>query len=332
MELTGRRILVTGAAGFIGSHLSEALAPDNELVLVDDFSVGARENLAALEGAPRVRIVAADISDEAAMRELAEGVDLVFHLAVSCLRTSLGDPRRSHDVNAGGTLSVCLAAHEQRVDRFVYVSSSEVYGSAISVPMSEDHPCRPTTVYGASKLAGENYALAFWRTYDLPVSVVRPFNTYGPREPYKGARAEVIPRFILRLRAGHEPVVYGDGQQTRDFTYVEDTVRGIVRAAACDELVGEAVNVAYGREVSIGRIAELLAERLGRAELRASHTEARPGDVQRHFADIAKAQRLFAYEPKVDLDLGLGRTLDWFEERGIVEGSGSDDAARPNWS
>lgn len=331
MQLAGKRILVTGAAGFIGSHLSEALAGQNELVLVDDFSVGSRNNLASLETNDSVRIVEADVTDLGAMREHLAGVHIVFHLAVSCLRTSLGDPHRSHDVNAGGTLNVCVAAREHGVDRLVYVSSSEVYGSASTVPMSEQHPLEPTTVYGASKLAGEDYALAFWRTYGMPVSIVRPFNTYGPREPHRGARAEVIPRFIQRVLQGEAPVIFGTGAQTRDFTFVADTVRGILGAGACDALVGEAVNIAYGREVTIARIAELVSARLGHPEIRPTTTEPRPGDVDRHYADVRKAARLFDYSPQVDLDDGLARTVEWFQTRLSQEGAPADDAAARNW-
>lgn len=330
MELSGLKIMVTGAAGFIGSHLADALAPGNELVLVDDFSVGSRNNLKALESNASVHIVAADILDLARMHELASGVDVVFHLAVSCLRTSLGDPHRSHNVNAGGTLNLCLAAHANDVKRFVYCSSSEVYGTALRAPMSESHPCHPTTVYGASKLAGEGYALAFWRTHGMPVTVVRPFNTYGPREPHSGARAEVIPRFILRMLRGEAPVIYGDGSQSRDFTFVEDTVAGLVGAAACDALVGEAVNVAYGNDASIGRIADMLAERLERPDLHALHADARPGDVQRHIADIGRARDAFGYAPVVGLEEGLARTVDWFIENDLHIRTG-DDAATPNW-
>ncbi len=331
MKLSELRILVTGAAGFIGSHLADRLARENELVLVDDFSVGSRENLAGAAGLSNVRVVEADVRSREQMLDLCSGVDVVFHLAISCLRTSLRDPELSHDVNAGGTLSVCRAAHAHGVRRLVYVSSSEVYGSARTAPMDEEHPLRPTTVYGASKLAGELYALAHWRTWGLPVSVVRPFNTYGPREPWAGSRAEVIPRFWLQLAKRRAPVVYGDGSQTRDFTYVDDTVAGLVRAAECDALLGDAVNVACGREVSIRRIAELLAEVAGARGLTPVFAPARPGDVQRHYADVGKAKRLFGFEPEVGIESGLARTVEWFRERGILGRVEPEASGAPNW-
>ena len=329
MRLQGLRILVTGAAGFIGSHLADRLAAGNDLVLVDDFSIGKRENLAEVKDRPGVTIIEADITDRERMRELTDRVDVVFHLAISDLRTSLNHPWMSHDVNAGGTLSVCLAARESGVKRFVYVSSSEVYGTAETVPMSEDHPLRPTTVYGASKLAGELYAQACQRTYGLPVIVVRPFNTYGPREPHEGMRAEVIPRFLLELKAGREPVVFGDGSQTRDFTFVEETVTGLVAAGECDALVGDVVNVARGREVSIAEIARLLAELAGRPDASARRADPRPGDVHRHYADISKARRLLGFDPKIDIREGLARTAAWFEARGIVASGAA--SGLPNW-
>ena len=331
MKLAGLNIMITGAAGFIGSHLAERLAADNRLVLVDDLSVGLRENLAGLEGRESVRIVIQDITDRERLRELMAGIDVVFHLAISCLRTSINHPVLSHDINAGGTLNACLAAHENRVKRFVYVSSSEVYGSAQTVPMSEQHPCAPTTVYGASKLAGELYALAFWRTFGMAVTVVRPFNTYGPREPYQGLRAEVIPRFILQLEHGHAPVIYGDGSQTRDFTFVDDTVNGILRAGECDQLVGEVVNIAFGHEVSIRRIAELLADLVGDRSRKPLRVEPRPGDVDRQFADISKSKRLLSFAPSIDLETGLARTVEWFKANQISKRVNVRAATDPNW-
>ena len=331
MKLKSLKIMVTGGAGFIGSHLAESLAADNEVVVVDDFSIGSMENLAKVSDLANVRIMEADITNRGQMFEVVKGIDVVYHLAISCLRTSLNHPVLSHDINAGGTLNLCLAAREHGVKRFIYCSSSEVYGTAQSVPMCESHPCEPTTVYGASKLAGERYALACWRTYGLPVVVVRPFNTYGPREPYVGSRAEVIPRFMLQLQAGRQPVIYGDGSQTRDFTFVEETAQGLMLAGECDELVGDVINVAYGQEVSVSRIAELLMTMTGTTHIGVRHAEGRPGDVLRHFADISKARRLLRFEPKVDIKTGLARHLEWFHEQKIGQRLSTQDAGLPNW-
>jgi UDP-glucose 4-epimerase len=331
MELKNLKIMITGAAGFIGSHLADRLAAENELLLLDDFSIGTMDNLTQLKNRSNIRIVEADITDGARMIELAKGIDVVFHLAISCLRTSLNRPMMSHDINSGGTLNVCLAAREHHIQRLIYVSSSEVYGTAIDVPMTESHPCNPITVYGASKLAGELYALACWRTYGLPVIVVRPFNSYGPREPYQGARAEVIPRFLIQLLSGRQPVIYGDGSQTRDFTFVEETAAGIALAGQCDELVGEVVNVAYGREVSISQIAEFLAELTDTAHIGVQRAEPRPGDVYRHFADISKARRLLGLDPKIEIKNGLARYIDWFKAENILAKASDRASALPNW-
>ncbi len=331
VKLSERKVLITGAAGFIGSHVADRLSADNDLVLVDDFSIGPRSNLKPLENKSNVDVIEADITEREVMLDLFSGVDVVIHMAISCLRTSLAAPELSHDINAGGTLNVLMASRAHNVERFLYVSSSEIYGSAETVPMSESHPVNPTTVYGASKLAGELYALAYWRTYELPVSVVRPFNTYGPRSPYEGARSEVIPRFILQLEAGLAPVIYGDGTQTRDFTYVDDTALGIVRAAECDALLGDVVNVAYGSETSVAHIAQALASISGREELVALREAPRPGDVDRHYADISKARRLLNFEPKTSLTEGLERTLAWFRSEGIAGSVDPKEASQPNW-
>ena len=331
MKFDNLRILITGGAGFIGSHLAELLAENNEVSIVDNFSTGFMENLAGIKDRPNVRIENADITDQPRMFELVEGIDVIYHMAISCLRTSINQPEISHDVNAGGTLNLCMAGHKHGIKRFIYCSSSEVYGTAVTVPMSEDHPLNPTTVYGASKLAGELYALAYWRTYGVPAIVVRPFNTYGPREPYTGARAEVIPRFLLLLLSGRQPVVYGDGSQTRDFTFVDETAMGLLQAGECDELVGDVVNIACGQEVAIYDIAKRLMNLTGNTQIGVCHADARPGDVLRHYADISKARRVLGFEPKVDIDTGLVRFVEWFEANNIAERVSEEEAALPNW-
>ena len=282
----------------------------NDVFVVDDFSTGSEQNICHHEGNPRVRVIRADIRNINAMFQAMQGADVVFHLAVACLRVSLYDPQSVHEVNATGTLNVCRAAFENNIQRFIYVSSSEAYGSASRVPMTEDHPLDPTTVYGASKLAGEAYVRAFWHTYRFPVIVVRPFNTYGPREHYEGASAEVIPRFVLRVMAGLPPVIFGDGEQKRDFTWVLDTAQGIVMAGECDALVGDYVNIARGEEVAIREVCDIVRDALGRRDLEPIHMpEGRPGDVYRHFADISKARQLLGFEPTIGMREGITRYI-----------------------
>jgi UDP-glucose 4-epimerase len=236
-----------------------------------------------------------------------------MHLACSCLRVSLTDPWASDRVNAQGTLTTLDAAARAGVKRFLYCSSSEVYGTAVREPMDENHPTRPTTVYGASKLAGEGYALAYLDTHGLPVSIVRGFNTYGYREHVSGPSGEVIPKMTLRALAGQPPIILGDGTQTRDFTFVSDTVNGLIAAAECDALVGGVVNVAYGREVSIARIAELVCAAC-ETDVKPLHAPARPADVRRHCAGIQRARELFDYRPEVPIVEGIRRYVEYFRE------------------
>ncbi len=306
------RILVTGGAGFIGSHLVDALASrSDEIVALDDLSVGSRANLERHARNQRVGVIEGDIRDAGVCREAVRGCDVVYHLAVQCLRVSLSDPHLVHDVNATGTLNLLAAARDEGIRRFIYCSSSEVYGNGTRVPMAEDHPLVPTTPYGASKLAGEAYARSFQLTYGLPVTVVRPFNTYGPRAHFAGPYGEVLPRFLVRAMNDLPLVIFGDGKQTRDFTYVDDTIAGLVAAARSDELVGGVVNIARGEEVSIERLARIVLESVGKPKLAIEHQPARPGDVRRHFADTALARRVLGFAASTGIVDGVRRYADW---------------------
>ncbi len=316
MKIADMRVLVTGGAGFIGSNLVDGLVKNNHVVVLDNFSSGKRENLAHLEGRDNLEIIAGDIRDRTVLARVTRGIEVIYHLAVQCLRVSINDPEINHEVNATGTLNLCMAALENSVKRFVYVSSSEAYGSAITVPMDETHPREPTTVYGASKLAGEKYALAYQRTYGLPSMVVIPFNTYGPREHFEGAYGEVIPKFVLRALNDIPPVIFGDGSQTRDFTYVADTVRGIIMASECDEMIGQTVNIARGEEVSIIELAEKIYRKLGRSEIKPILEKERPGDVRRHFAATRKAEELFGFRAETGIEEGLDLFIRWFTSQG----------------
>ncbi len=319
MKLTNRRIIVTGGAGFIGSHVVDLLVDaDNQVLVIDNLSTGSRRNLAhhldrsAGNGTDRsVTLVEADITDAAAMNRLVVEADVVIHMAVACIRTSLNHPRFVHAANATGTLNVCLAAQHNHIGRFVYVSSSQAYGTARTVPMTEEHPTDPTTVYGASKLVGEAYVRAVSRTRGLPVTVVRPFNAYGPREPSLGTGAEVIPKFVLRTMAGARPVVFGSGMQTRDFAWVGDLARGIVAATASDDAVGSVVNIGRGQEVSVRQLAEKVLVIFGRGGELPIFDASRPADVDRLWADVTRANRLLGWRPTISLDEGLRRYVDW---------------------
>ncbi len=308
------RVLVTGGAGFIGSHLVDALAArGDDVAVVDNLSVGRRENLEAHADNPRVTLHVADVLDKPAMIALAADREIVFHLATQCVRLSLFDPETVHRVNTEGALNMLLAAVAAGVRRFVYVSSSEAFGTAQTVPMSEKHPFDPTTIYGASKLAGELYATAFHRTHELPTVIVRPFNTYGPRSHFEGAYGELIPKFVVRVTNGRSPIVFGDGLQTRDFTHVSDTVDGMIRASEADDLIGSSVNVARGEEVTVNEIARLVLRACRREDLAPAYGPERPADVRRHYADISTARRVLNFAPAIGIEEGIARYVAWFK-------------------
>jgi UDP-glucose 4-epimerase len=307
-----RKVLVTGGAGFIGSELVRQLTGRGAYVIVvDNLINGRQENLQDL-GEGCYRLVVADIRDEKMVETLMVGVDVVFHLACLGVRHSIHSPSENHEVNATATLKLLLAARATGVKRFVYVSSSEVYGTAQWVPMPENHPTLPMTVYGASKLAGECYTRAFYRTYGYPTVVVRPFNTYGPHCHHEGDSGEVIPKFLLRCMAGSAMVVFGDGTQTRDFTYVSDIARGILMVGLVDNIVGETLNLGSGREVAINELGREIANVAGKSEVTVIHDDPRPGDVLRLCANIERARKLIGFEAKVSLQEGLTRLKQWY--------------------
>lgn len=329
----GLRVLVTGGAGFIGSELVRQLlqsplpvnhnagdesVPAVEPVTIDRVTVvdnlvnGKAENLADLRD-ERLQLVVADIRDCDRMAGLLRETDLVFHLACLGVRHSIHSPVDNHAVNATATLNLLIQARDFGVGRFVYVSSSEVYGTARWAPMTEDHPTFPLTVYGSSKLAGECYTRAFYETYAYPTVVIRPFNTYGPRCHHEGDSGEVIPKFLLRSLNQQPLMIFGDGEQTRDFTYVSDTALGILLAGLSAKTVGQTLNLGSGSEITINQLAEAVTALTVKAEsAQVEHLEPRPGDVLRLCADMSKAQALLQFQPQVSLAAGLAQLLDWY--------------------
>jgi UDP-glucose 4-epimerase len=330
MNIGGRSVLVTGGAGFIGSHLVESLR-DSRVRVLDDFSTGKVQNLEHLAGRAQPEIFRGDLRDRGVLERALAGVEVVFHLACRGVRHSIGNPEENHEVNARGTLLLLSEAKRTGVRRFVHVSSSEVYGTARQVPMDEEHPCYPETVYGAAKLAGEAYARAFHRTYGLPTVIVRPFNNFGPRSHHEGDAGEVIPRFAVWALNGIRPVIFGDGTQTRDFLYVEDTAYWLTRIAECDRLVGQIINLGSGTETSVSQLAALVCQETGMPDLRPRHEPGRPGDVQRHLAGIARAEELLNFRARHSLREGIRKLLDYFRAKEGGVGSLLAQVEERNW-
>ncbi len=326
-----KRAFITGGAGFIGSELvRQASQQFDEVIIVDNLVNGKRKNVEDVLSS-RVQFNEADIRDIPLMTQLLKDVDVVYHLACLGVRHSIHSPRENHDVNATGTLDLLRLSRELGVGRFVYVSSSEVYGTAVRVPMDESVPAFPHTVYGSSKLAGDCYTRAYWKTYNYPTVVVRPFNSFGPRSHHEGDSGEVIPKFLLRTLAGKPMMVFGDGEQTRDFTFVEDTARGILKAGFAEKALGEIVNLGQGEEIKINDLANLVRKVTGIETATVEHVESRPGDVLRLFADSSKAEQLLGFQPEVSLEEGLRRLLAWYEEQGEVPANLLRDESVRNW-
>jgi UDP-glucose 4-epimerase len=324
-------VLVTGGAGFIGSHLVDTLLARGaaRVTVLDNLVNGSDANLAHLADEPRFRLIEGDIRDDEAVASALDDVDTVFHLACLGVRHSLHDPAENHDVNASGTLRMLTHALRLGVGRFVYVSTSEVFGTAQYAPMDERHPTWPETVYGGSKLAGEAYARAFFRTYGMDTVVVRPFNTYGPRSHFEGDSGEVLPRTIVRVLAGLRPVIFGDGEQTRDFMHVSDTTRALALIAESEAATGQTINLGSGTEVTMTEVCHAVAVGAGRPDLVPEYLDARPGDVRRLLGDASLVRELTGFEPVVGFDDGVAELVDWFR-RGTVDDMVSQ-VADVNW-
>jgi UDP-glucose 4-epimerase len=313
--MSSKKILVTGGAGFIGSNLVDVLVPANEVTVVDNLSTGSMANIQHHVDEGFIRFVEADILDLDKMYELTKNIDLIFHLAVQCVRVSLHDPKLVHEVDATGTLNLCMAASKNGVQKLVYTSSAEVYGDGKIIPIKEDHPLESNTPYGAAKLSGELYLGVYRRTFDLPSVILRLFNTYGPREHFEGLYGEVIPRFVVRAMNGLPPVIFGDGEQTRSFHEVSDTVRAIVMASECDEAIGKTFNIGGEEEITINDLSKTILELLGEQDrITPEHAARRPGEILRHSADMSKARKVLGFKPKFDLRDGIRNYIKWVKE------------------
>ena len=312
----GHRVLVTGGAGFIGSHLVEALlALGAEVTVIDDLSGGERANLDPLMtlDAP-LRFVEGSILDEPALATCMSGVRYVLHqAALGSVPHSIKDPARYHAVNGTGTLNVLEAARQAGVQRVVFAASSSAYGDAPTLPKVEAMPVRPKSPYAATKAAGEAMLRAYAGSYDIDTISLRYFNIFGPRQNANSAYAAVIAAFAGALLHGQRPRIYGDGEQSRDFTFVANAVHANLLAARRDQAFGgEVVNIACGRRVTVNELARQMTALLKRADLTAEHVAERPGDVKHSLADLTLARELLGYEPLVSFEAGLAETVRWY--------------------
>jgi UDP-glucose 4-epimerase len=316
-EVAGLTVGVTGGAGFIGSHLVERLvrAGPATCIVIDDLSSGTLDNLRPVLDS--ITFIEGDIGDQEVVTRLS-AADLVFHLAVRNVRASLAAPAENLRVNVNGTLSVLEAMRKGSQGRFVYVSSSEVYGRPETGIFSETTLPAPTTVYGAGKLGGEHVTQAYHRTHGMNTRVIRPFNNFGPRSHFEGDSGEVIPKFILRSLIDRPLLIHGDGRQTRDFMFVEDTVDWLVQLSAVDDLIGGVVNIGSGIETSVRELAATIIAATGSAS-DVIHGEARPGDLPRLKADVTKVSSIVPFTLSTDFNEGLNRTISYFAGQDVEQ-------------
>lgn len=304
--------LVTGGAGFIGSHIAAALLEQGHHVrILDNYSTGRRENVAPLAG--RVEILEGDLRRPADCRRACEGIEIIFHqAAVPSVPKSVEDPVTSHESNIDGTFNLLQAARAAKVRRVIYAASSSAYGDTPALPKHEDQLPQPLSPYAVQKLTGEHYCRVFAECFGLETISLRYFNVFGPRQDPKSQYAAAIPAFITAILADRQPVIYGDGEQTRDFTYIDNVVHANILAARAPGVRGEVLNIACGERISINRIVTQINRHLGK-EIRPEYAPPRAGDVRHSQADIRRARERIGFEPRILFDEGLARTIDWYQ-------------------
>ena len=304
--------LVTGGAGFIGSHIASALMSSGARVrILDDLSTGHRENLEEIGG--DIDFIEGSVADEQLLNKALDGVELIFHeAAIPSVPRSVESPRQTHIASVDGTFSLLVAARDQKVRRVVYAASSSAYGDQPTLPKSEQMLPDPLSPYAVAKLVGEYYCQVFTRVYGLETVSLRYFNVFGPRQDPGSQYSGVVSRFISSLLSNERPVIYGDGEQSRDFTYIDNVVFANLRAAEAQDAAGKVINVANGERITLNQLLAELKDLTGKPDVTAEYLDPRVGDVRHSLADVSLARKFLGYESKVDLREGLKRTIDWW--------------------
>lgn len=317
MSLKNKIIVVTGGAGFIGSHLVDALIKENpeKIIVLSNFYLGKEENLnEAKENFDNLRICHVSVSDFETTKKIFENAnaDIVYNLAVIPLPASLEDPLESTIENVKIATNICEMQRKGLFKKLIHFSSSEAYGSAQYVPMNEKHPLAPETPYAASKASGDLIVESYFRTFKLENAILRPFNNYGPRQN-AGKFAGIIPIVIKKILNNEDITINGDGEQTRDFVFVKDTAKAAIEFAKMNEVLGKTINIATGREISMNYLVNSILKEFN-FKGKILHGPARPGDVRRHFGDNSFAKKLINFEPKVKFEDGIKITCDWYKK------------------
>jgi nucleoside-diphosphate-sugar epimerase len=308
------RVLVAGGAGFIGSHIAEKLVDQGtEVTVLDNLYTGLLENMENCSRSRKFRFVRGDVRNLKVVKRLVKDVDAVFNeAAVVSVSRSLEDPLLANEVNVGGTLNLLKASLDSGVRRYVQASSASVYGNAETLPVDETLPLNPVSPYAVAELAAENYARVFYRAYGLETVCLRYFNVYGPRQTFS-AYSGATTIFLNKLSRGQRPVIFGDGEQTRDFVYVEDVVEANMLALNSAKAVGEALNIGTGIPHTVNELVQRLQEKLGKQHLKPIYKSSRQGEIKHSYASIEKAKRMLGYKPKFSLEEGIDKLAEWFQ-------------------
>ncbi|MBU0568973.1 SDR family oxidoreductase [bacterium] len=308
------KYLITGGAGFIGSNIAEKLVKEGEDVrILDNFSTGRRENIAPL--LDKIKLIEGDLRDLPAVKEAVKGIDYILHQgAIPSVPRSIASPIESNEANANGTLNLLVAARDEGVKRVVYASSSSVYGDTPELPKREDMRPNPLSPYAVAKLAGEYYCQVFFKIYGLETVCLRYFNVFGPRQDPTSQYAAVVPKFITAILCGKSPTIYGDGLQSRDFTYIENVIKANLLAAQSPEAPGKVYNMACQKRFTLLELIDVLNEILG-TKIEPVHADPKPGDVKHSLADITRAKNELGFKVEVDFKEGLKRTIEWMRNK-----------------